>query len=378
MRRPVLALTLVLAAACSLSAQFNDPAYTIRSGTTDPTSCQPRSRNVFINRASTPVLKICTAANVWSALNTSSADVVGPASATDNAAVRYDSTTGKLLQDSLLIISDTGALSGITTLQTSGNAGIGAAPSGTNGRRLLVTQNGDQNTQIAVTNSEAAGTSANAGLRVEADTAILSVLAHGSGRTLVRWGEAVDRWNEIFAVSGDGLAIGTNGSVPLKLGTATVVGLQLDGTNQHPSYPASEKCTTANFDSTSTTLAAVTGLTVNATAAKRYRFWAVLFVTADATGGHKYAVAGTATATAVVYQVNSINNATNAFRINSRQTALGGAGVGEAVGTAYFTRIDGFITVNAAGTLLVQFAQNTATGTSSVLTGSCFGVVEVQ
>lgn len=37
-----------------------------------------------------------------------SGDVVGPASATDNAVARYDSTTGELLQDSSVIISDNG------------------------------------------------------------------------------------------------------------------------------------------------------------------------------------------------------------------------------------------------------------------------------
>lgn len=37
-------------------------------------------------------------------------DVVGPASATDNAVVRFDSTTGKLVQNSLTHLSDTGGL----------------------------------------------------------------------------------------------------------------------------------------------------------------------------------------------------------------------------------------------------------------------------
>jgi hypothetical protein len=37
-------------------------------------------------------------------------DVVGPASSTDNALARYDTTTGKLLQNSLVTISDTGAI----------------------------------------------------------------------------------------------------------------------------------------------------------------------------------------------------------------------------------------------------------------------------
>jgi len=35
-----------------------------------------------------------------------SGDVVGPASSTDNAVVRYDGTTGKLIQNSNAILSD--------------------------------------------------------------------------------------------------------------------------------------------------------------------------------------------------------------------------------------------------------------------------------
>lgn len=45
-------------------------------------------------------------------------DVVGPSSATDNAAARFDGTTGKLIQNSVLIIGDTGNVTGIGTLNT--------------------------------------------------------------------------------------------------------------------------------------------------------------------------------------------------------------------------------------------------------------------
>jgi len=38
-----------------------------------------------------------------------SGDVVGPASATDNALARFDTTTGKLIQNSVGILSDAGA-----------------------------------------------------------------------------------------------------------------------------------------------------------------------------------------------------------------------------------------------------------------------------
>lgn len=47
---------------------------------------------------------------------TGAGDVVGPSSSTDNAVVRFDSTTGKLIQDSSATVSDTGALA-ITTIE---------------------------------------------------------------------------------------------------------------------------------------------------------------------------------------------------------------------------------------------------------------------
>ena len=43
-------------------------------------------------------------------------DVVGPASATDNAIARFDTTTGKLLQNSVVTVSDTGAIAGVLSI----------------------------------------------------------------------------------------------------------------------------------------------------------------------------------------------------------------------------------------------------------------------
>lgn len=51
----------------------------------------------------------------------SSGDVVGPSSATDNAISRFDGTTGKLVQNSVVTIGDTGNVSGVGTLSVSGN-----------------------------------------------------------------------------------------------------------------------------------------------------------------------------------------------------------------------------------------------------------------
>jgi hypothetical protein len=46
-------------------------------------------------------------------------DVVGPTGATDNAVARFDTTTGKLLQNSVVLVGDTGVVTGVTELTAS-------------------------------------------------------------------------------------------------------------------------------------------------------------------------------------------------------------------------------------------------------------------
>ena len=48
-----------------------------------------------------------------------SGDVVGPASATDNAVARFDTTTGKLIQNSVVTVNDTGDVAGLLSEQFS-------------------------------------------------------------------------------------------------------------------------------------------------------------------------------------------------------------------------------------------------------------------
>jgi trimeric autotransporter adhesin len=63
-----------------------------------------------------------------------SGDVVGPASSTDNAIVRFDSTTGKLLQNSTATLSDAGAIAAasltLTTDLAIADGGTGASSAG--------------------------------------------------------------------------------------------------------------------------------------------------------------------------------------------------------------------------------------------------------
>jgi hypothetical protein len=63
-------------------------------------------------------------------------DVVGPASATDNAITRFDQTTGKLIQNSTVILDDSGTITGVAALAavtvsvTSANAGTATVTTG--------------------------------------------------------------------------------------------------------------------------------------------------------------------------------------------------------------------------------------------------------
>ncbi len=54
----------------------------------------------------------CTTQDIADLATSGSGDVVGPASSTDNALARFDSTTGKLLQNSSVTVGDAGEIAG--------------------------------------------------------------------------------------------------------------------------------------------------------------------------------------------------------------------------------------------------------------------------
>ncbi|NDG03252.1 MAG: hypothetical protein EB119_08705 [Synechococcaceae bacterium WBB_34_004] len=79
---------------------------------------------------------VTNGSGVLSFATVGSGDVVGPASATDNAVVRFDGTTGKLVQNSAVTVADTtgditgGKFNGLTVTTTTGTLTI------TNGKTL--------------------------------------------------------------------------------------------------------------------------------------------------------------------------------------------------------------------------------------------------
>ena len=136
---------------------------------------------------------------------------------------------------------------------------------------------------------------------------------------------------------------------------------------------------TTQFDATTTSLATITGLSCTLVSGKKYAFESWQDVNLAAAGGGKWAISGTATATTIAYHIREETySVTPTSGLSIRGTALDTSHTVTAVSGSCQLRILGGITCNAGGTFLLQFAQQTASGTSSILVGSWFRVWEVQ
>lgn len=136
----------------------------------------------------------------------------------------------------------------------------------------------------------------------------------------------------------------------------------------------------ADFSITSSTvLTAITGLSANVEAGKTYRFQVVVPGTCSPSASFKFAMAGTCTATSIVIDGLLTDTAAAAFsggRAAALGTALFAGSAAAANPTVPLIQIFGTITVNAAGTLIVQMAQDASNATPSVaLRGSIFVVI---
>jgi len=115
--------TVAIASGTGISATGTYPNFTVTNTLPDQT--------VVLN-AGTGISTSGTYPN-FTITNTSPSlggDVVGPASATDNAIARFDTTTGKLIQNSVVVVNDAGTMSGVESLVFDGTIPA-ATPVGT-------------------------------------------------------------------------------------------------------------------------------------------------------------------------------------------------------------------------------------------------------
>lgn len=123
MRKTFLILLLGLWPALAHAQSITTVAGAIKGGATLPATCRPATTgsraDVFIKTGASSGLYTCSAANTWTAVGGGgSGDVVGPASSTDNAVARFDLATGKLIQNSVVLIDDSGNVTGLGTLNS--------------------------------------------------------------------------------------------------------------------------------------------------------------------------------------------------------------------------------------------------------------------
>lgn len=106
--------------------------------------------------ATTNGFVLTLAAGVPSWASNANGDVVGPGSATDNALARYDTTTGKLIQNSNAILDDTGSLTLNQTISTTPlflnvlNSDTNAASTSTVGAGVVAASNADPLLHVSI------------------------------------------------------------------------------------------------------------------------------------------------------------------------------------------------------------------------------------
>jgi hypothetical protein len=111
-------------------------------------------------------------------------DVVGPASATDNAIARFDTTTGKLLQNSVVTVSDTGAATGFTTLAASTSVTTPIVQASNSGGLAL--KNSGGTTQMSVGAGGGDNMSINVSTNLNGTNAQIDISPTGTGHVHIK------------------------------------------------------------------------------------------------------------------------------------------------------------------------------------------------
>lgn len=135
-----------------------------------------------------------------------SGDVTGPSSSTDNAFVRFDSTTGKIIQTSNLTCSDvSGVTTTIATITPAATTGATVA-----GQALAITAS------PAVASTDTAGAAAGGSVTITAGAAARNASGNANG-------------GDINLVTGAGIGTGTAGQVVAPVGSAASPSITFTG-----------------------------------------------------------------------------------------------------------------------------------------------------
>lgn len=90
----------------------------------------------------------------------------------------------------------------------------------------------DANLIFLVQDTNATGTAAAGQIRAKGDTSQVTLIGHGTGRTLTRCGITLGGWTELLTAAGNGLLIDVNINAPLVFGTNSTERVRILGTGQ--------------------------------------------------------------------------------------------------------------------------------------------------
>lgn len=133
----------------------------------------------------------------------------------------------------------------------------------------------------------------------------------------------------------------------------------------------------AAFPKTNNVLADIPGLQFDVVRTRSYRLRGELYVDADAVGGLKVDITGSAVLNGIIYQMNFFRNDLLTVQAGKRITVLNSGGISTSGALGYLVTFTGEIDVAVNGSVGLQFAQRGATGISTVLTGSIAAIEDI-
>ena len=274
----------------------------------------------------------------WVNASSASGDVVGPASSTDNAIVRFDLTTGKLIQNSTATLSDGGIMI-VTELDTdsiksaTANSPITIAPDGTGDVHL---------------NTDS--------VRIGDNNADATIATRGTGDLIITTheGSAVEGIVRLYdGVNGD-ITLTPNGSGQVKVGTDQVVTLVASQTLTNKTLTSPTLTTPALGTPASGTLTNCTFPTLNQ----------------NTTGN-----AATATALQTARAINGVNfDGTAAITVTAAAGTLTGATLASGVTASSLTSVGTLTGLTVSGTTSLA----TTSGYSQIGTASNYTSSKLQ
>jgi hypothetical protein len=164
--------TVSIASGTGISATGTYPAFTVTNTLPDQTVVLTAGTGI----STSGTYPNFTITNISPSLG---GDVVGPASATDNAVARYDTTTGKLIQNSVVTVGDTGATTGITTLSASTSVTTPIVQASNSGGLAL--KNSGGTTQMSVGAGGGDNMSINVSTNINGTNAQIDISPTGTG-----------------------------------------------------------------------------------------------------------------------------------------------------------------------------------------------------